>query len=189
MIRFRTLQGSQLPHSLADIEVLQRSTVARYLPACRAAIERNAMTDIVDSRRRSEMMAGSKGQNAGSELVGRRIARKLGLRSRLHRRDRPGRSTLVFPRHRLAVFVHGRLSCRYDGYEPPEPGRCRDRHASPASGEQRADQGRCGVSFQGGSSRAEAVRCATLRQRGLGRAYDWQPGSGRRWPEQRGVTG
>ena len=80
------------------------------------------MTDIVDSRRRSEMMAGIKGRDTKPELVVRRIAHKLGLRFRLHRKDLPGRPDLVFPRRRLAVFVHGcfwhrHCGCRYT-YSP-----------------------------------------------------------------------
>ena len=76
------------------------------------------MTDIVDSRRRSEMMAGIKGRNTKPELIVRRIAHRLGLRFRLHRKDLPGRPDLVFPRHRLVVFVHGCFwhrheECRY----------------------------------------------------------------------------
>lgn len=65
------------------------------------------MADIVDSKRRSELMAGIRGQDTAPELAVRRIAHGLGLRFRLHRKDLPGRPDLVFPKHRLAVFVHG----------------------------------------------------------------------------------
>ncbi len=80
------------------------------------------MTDIVSSHRRSEMMAGIKGRDTKPELAVRRIAHRLGLRFRLHRKDLPGRPDLVFPRHRLAVFVHGCFwhrheECRYS-YTP-----------------------------------------------------------------------
>ena len=75
------------------------------------------MTDIVDSKRRSELMAGIRGQDTAPELAVRSIAHGLGLRFRLHRKDLPGRPDLVFPKHRLAVFVHGcfwhcHLGCR-----------------------------------------------------------------------------
>ena len=73
------------------------------------------MTDIVDSKRRSEMMAGIRGRDTKPELAVRRIAHKLGLRFRLHKKDLPGRPDLVFPRHRLAVFVHGCFWHRHDG--------------------------------------------------------------------------
>ena len=65
------------------------------------------MADIVDVQRRSELMAGIRGKDTAPELAVRRIAHGMGLRFRLHRKNLPGRPDLVFPRHRLAVFVHG----------------------------------------------------------------------------------
>ncbi len=73
------------------------------------------MADIIDSQRRSENMARIKGRDTGPELVVRRIAHRMGLRFRLHRKDLPGRPDLVFPRHRLAVFVHGCFWHRHSG--------------------------------------------------------------------------
>ncbi len=73
------------------------------------------MTDIVDSRRRSELMAGIRSRNTTPELAVRRIAHRMGLRFRLHRTDLPGRPDLVFPQHRLAVFVHGCFWHRHEG--------------------------------------------------------------------------
>ena len=73
------------------------------------------MTDIVDSQRRSEMMARIRGRDTVPEIVVRRIAHKLGLRFRLHRKDLPGRPDLVFPKHRLAVLVHGCFWHRHGG--------------------------------------------------------------------------
>ncbi len=80
------------------------------------------MTDIVDSRRRSENMSRIRGRDTVPELAIRRIAHGLGLRFRLYRKDLPGRPDLVFPKHRLAVFVHGcfwhrHRGCRY-AYTP-----------------------------------------------------------------------
>lgn len=50
------------------------------------------------------------------ELAVRRAAHAAGHRFRLHRKDLPGTPDLVFPRRRLAVFVHGcfwhRHGCR-----------------------------------------------------------------------------
>lgn len=65
------------------------------------------MTDIVNKRRRSELMAGIRGQDTAPELAVRRVAHRMGLRFRLHRKNLPGRPDLVFPKHRLVVFVHG----------------------------------------------------------------------------------
>lgn len=73
------------------------------------------MTDIVDSKRRSELMAGIKSRDTAPERKVRRIAHGMGLRFRLHRDDLPGRPDLVFPKHRLAVFVHGCFWHRHEG--------------------------------------------------------------------------
>lgn len=73
------------------------------------------MTDIVSGQRRSEMMAGIKGRDTAPEHAVRRVAHRMGLRFRLHRKDLPGRPDLVFPRHRLAVFVHGCFWHRHEG--------------------------------------------------------------------------
>ena len=73
------------------------------------------MTDIVDSKRRSELMANIRGRDTAPELAVRRIAHRMGLRFRLHRNDLPGRPDLVFPKHRLAVFVHGCFWHRHEG--------------------------------------------------------------------------
>ena len=73
------------------------------------------MTDIVDSKRRSELMAGIRTRDTAPELAVRRIAHRMGWRFRLHRKDLPGRPDLVFPRHRLVVFVHGCFWHRHEG--------------------------------------------------------------------------
>ena len=73
------------------------------------------MTDIVDSKRRSELMAAIRTRDTAPELAVRRIAHRMGLRYRLHRKDLPGRPDLVFPRHRLVVFVHGCFWHRHEG--------------------------------------------------------------------------
>ncbi|MBG0794457.1 DNA mismatch endonuclease Vsr [Methylocystis sp. H62] len=78
--------------------------------------------DIVSSARRSKMMAGIKGKSTKPELAVRRMAHQLGYRFRLHSKDLPGSPDLVFPRLKLAVFVHGCFwhrheACRY-AYSP-----------------------------------------------------------------------
>ena len=73
------------------------------------------MTDIVDAKRRSELMAGIRDRNTLPELAVRRIAHRMGLRFRLHHRNLPGRPDLVFPKHQLAVFVHGCFWHRHAG--------------------------------------------------------------------------
>lgn len=73
------------------------------------------MADKLDPERRSANMARVRGKDTGPEMRVRRIAHRMGLRYRLHRSDLPGRPDLVFPRHRLAVFVHGCFWHRHPG--------------------------------------------------------------------------
>ncbi len=63
--------------------------------------------DIVTKDRRSQMMAGIKGKNTRPEMIVRRLTHDLGYRFRLHRKDLPGSPDMVFPRLKLALFVHG----------------------------------------------------------------------------------
>lgn len=73
------------------------------------------MTDIVDKRRRSENMSKIKGRDTAPELAVRRIAHRLGFRFRLYRKGLPGRPDLIFPKYKLAVFVHGCFWHRHGG--------------------------------------------------------------------------
>lgn len=73
------------------------------------------MADKLDPARRSANMAKVKGKDTGPELKVRRIAHRMGLRFRLHRENLPGKPDLVFPKHRLAVFVHGCFWHRHEG--------------------------------------------------------------------------
>jgi DNA mismatch endonuclease, patch repair protein len=73
------------------------------------------VTDIVDHRRRSEMMARIGPRNTTPEIAVRRAAHALGFRFRLHRKDLPGCPDAVFPKRRLAVFVHGCFWHRHEG--------------------------------------------------------------------------
>ena len=62
---------------------------------------------------RSRNMAAIHGRDTLLEMRVRRAAHSAGFRFRLHRRDIPGRPDLVFPRHRVAVFVNG---CFWHGH-------------------------------------------------------------------------
>ncbi len=73
------------------------------------------MVDKLDPGRRSANMARVRGKDTGPEMRVRRVAHRIGLRCRLHRKDLPGRPDLVFPKHRLAVFVHGCFWHRHPG--------------------------------------------------------------------------
>ena len=65
------------------------------------------MTDTMDKEARSRTMAKVKSKNTGPEMAVRRLLHRAGHRYRLHRSDLPGKPDLVFPKHRLALFVHG----------------------------------------------------------------------------------
>ncbi|PQZ77366.1 MULTISPECIES: very short patch repair endonuclease [unclassified Brevundimonas] len=71
--------------------------------------------DKLDPERRSANMARVRGKDTGPEMRVRRIAHRIGLRFRLHRKDLPGKPDLVFPKHRLVVFVHGCFWHRHPG--------------------------------------------------------------------------
>ena len=65
------------------------------------------MADRHTPAQRSANMARIGAKHTKPELRVRRAAHALGYRFRLHRRDLPGNPDLVFPRLRLAIFVHG----------------------------------------------------------------------------------
>lgn len=61
----------------------------------------------LSTEKRSRIMRSIRGKDTGPELIVRKLAHSLGYRYRIHRKDLPGSPDLVFPRHRLAIFVHG----------------------------------------------------------------------------------
>ncbi|MDL2201330.1 very short patch repair endonuclease [Brucella intermedia] len=65
------------------------------------------MSDHLTTSERSALMAKVRSKDTKPELIVRKTAHRLGYRFRLHLPDLPGTPDLVFPRHRLAVFVHG----------------------------------------------------------------------------------
>lgn len=65
-------------------------------------------------------MSKVKGKNTAPELLVRKAAHHLGYRFRLHRKDLPGTPDLVFPRFRVAIFVHG---CFWHGHKSCSKGR------------------------------------------------------------------
>jgi DNA mismatch endonuclease (patch repair protein) len=78
--------------------------------------------DIVSPARRSEIMRRIPGKGTKPEIAVRKVAHRLGYRFRLHRRDLPGSPDLVFPRRKVALFVHGcfwhrHAACRF-AYTP-----------------------------------------------------------------------
>lgn len=83
------------------------------------------MTDVVDAATRSRMMSGIRGVDTKPEWVVRSGLHRLGLRYRLHDRRMPGRPDLVFPKHGVALFVHGCFwhghDCRYFKWPSTRP--------------------------------------------------------------------
>jgi DNA mismatch endonuclease (patch repair protein) len=71
--------------------------------------------DKIAPERRSANMAKVRGKDTGPEMRVRRLAHRMGLRFRLHRKDLPGRPDLVFPGRGLVVFVHGCFWHRHEG--------------------------------------------------------------------------
>lgn len=60
-------------------------------------------------------MSRVKGKNTTPEIRVRRLAHATGLRFRLHRRDLPGKPDIIFPRYKVALFVHGCFWHRHPG--------------------------------------------------------------------------
>lgn len=74
---------------------------------------RHLVVDHLSAERRSVNMARIRSKATEPEMKVRRAAHSMGLRFRLHRKDLPGTPDLTFPRHRLALFVHG---CFWHGH-------------------------------------------------------------------------
>lgn len=72
------------------------------------------MTDIVPPEIRSRMMAGIRGKNTLPEILVRKEMHRRGYRYRLHTSSLPGKPDMVFPRFRVAVFIHG---CFWHGHD------------------------------------------------------------------------
>lgn len=73
------------------------------------------MVDHISPERRSWLMSRVKGKNTTPEMRVRKIAHAMGLRFRLHRKDLPGNPDIVFPKYRVAMFVHGCFWHRHEG--------------------------------------------------------------------------
>lgn len=71
------------------------------------------MVDHVCKIKRSEIMSRVKSKDTTPEMQVRRALHRSGHRFRLHRADLPGRPDLVFPRYKMALFVHG---CFWHGH-------------------------------------------------------------------------
>lgn len=71
-------------------------------------------TDIFTLEKRSAIMRAVKSENTAPERVLRTALHRLGYRYRLHVKHLPGKPDLVFPKHRVVIFVHG---CFWHGHD------------------------------------------------------------------------
>lgn len=65
------------------------------------------MGDVLTHEQRRFNMSRIGGKNTKPERAVRSALHERGLRFRVHRSDLPGTPDVVFPRHRVALFVHG----------------------------------------------------------------------------------
>ena len=71
------------------------------------------LVDVVDPKKRSQMMAGIGGKNTKPEIIVRKGLHARGFRYRLHDHKLPGRPDMVFPRHKAVILVNG---CFWHGH-------------------------------------------------------------------------
>lgn len=72
------------------------------------------MTDVVDAKTRSRMMAGIRSRDTRPELLVRKALHARGFRFSLRNSRLPGRPDLALTRYRIAIHVHG---CFWHGHE------------------------------------------------------------------------
>lgn len=73
------------------------------------------MTDFLSPSERSQRMSLIRSKDTRPELALRRVLHRMGFRYRLHGAGLPGKPDLVFPRHKVALFVHGCFWHRHSG--------------------------------------------------------------------------
>lgn len=73
------------------------------------------MTDVVDKKTRSRMMAGIRATNTKPEMLVRRALHARGFRFRIHDKRLPGRPDIVLPKWKVAIQVHGCFWHRHSG--------------------------------------------------------------------------
>src|SRR4051812_31445578 len=71
--------------------------------------------DRLTAERRSWLMSRVASKNTSAERRVRSAVHRLGLRFRLHRNNLPGTPDIVFPKHKVALFVHGCFWHRHQG--------------------------------------------------------------------------
>lgn len=72
------------------------------------------MTDVVDRKTRSRMMAAIKGKNTRPEILVRSALHRRGFRFKLHDKTLPGKPDLVLPKYKAVINIHG---CFWHGHD------------------------------------------------------------------------
>lgn len=105
-----------MPCRLSGFVPWQPSTTTRETPGKpeRSRLNAHVMTDILDPEGRSRLMKRVKQKHTAPEMRVRSLLHRMGYRYSLHRKDLPGTPDIVFPRRRLAIFVHG---CFWHGHD------------------------------------------------------------------------
>jgi DNA mismatch endonuclease (patch repair protein) len=84
------------------------------------------MTDVLTPAQRSRCMSRIRSKNTRPEKQVRSALHSLGFRYRLHSAKLPGRPDMVFPKAKVAIFIHGCFwhmhSCRFGKVVPKTNG-------------------------------------------------------------------
>ena len=72
------------------------------------------MTDIVDRKTRSRMMAGIKDKNTKPEIIIRKGLFSRGFRYRIHAPELPGKPDIFLKKYNAVILVHG---CFWHGHD------------------------------------------------------------------------
>lgn len=65
------------------------------------------MADVHNKQTRSYNMSQIKGKNTKPEILVRKFLFANGFRYRLHDNKLPGKPDIVFPKHKIAILIHG----------------------------------------------------------------------------------
>lgn len=71
--------------------------------------------DTLDAEQRRRAMKAVKQKDTKPEMLVRSFFHSVGLRFRLHRKDLPGCPDLVFPKHKVCLFVNGCFWHQHEG--------------------------------------------------------------------------
>ncbi len=108
------LRAATAVRRLATLQGEPRLMTVRHDPGPRHS-QASEASEAPPTPARSALMGRIRGRNTAPEIIVRRASHRLGLRFRVHRPDLPGTPDIVFPKHRLAIFVHGCFWHRHEG--------------------------------------------------------------------------